>query len=272
MKQPTRLARAEQLGEVLVDRGLITPEQRDWAMDAHRRTASALTVILNTSGIVPRLRLYHVLADMGHVPFIDLTEHPPDADLLAGLDVGQLIREGWLPVRLLPDGSVLIAAQHEPRSQVLGDIHRALGHPVSFNVTTDWDIRKALEQGLRDHILDEAALGLWRRSAVQSARASLHARQRTGITVSVLAYIACAVLFPLETLRVTSVVVTCVFLVGIAFKFIVCMAGARRERYKAVTDADLAALTDEDLPVYTVLAPMFREASSGVPRQRRASH
>jgi cellulose synthase/poly-beta-1,6-N-acetylglucosamine synthase-like glycosyltransferase len=36
----------------------------------------------------------------------------------------------------------------------------------------------------------------------------------------------------------------------------------RRERYRPVTDDDLAALREEDLPAYTVLAPLLREADA----------
>ncbi len=45
------------------------------------------------------------------------------------------------------------------------------------------------------------------------------------------------------------------------FKFVVCMVGARQENHVLVTDAEVAALDPRDLPVYTVLVPVFREAN-----------
>jgi len=252
---------AEQVAALLAEKGIITEDQRDWVLDVHARTGSKVGTILITAGLVTRLAMYHVLAEMTGVPFIDLTENPPDPGLLAMVDPDQLIGEGWVPVRVLPDGTVLVAAEHLPRLTLMESITQAMGRTVTFQVTTDWDIRKALESGLREHILDQAALGLWQRSARYSARTAVYRWQGIGLLAALAVLIACAVVWPLATVQAVSVTVSSVFLVAVAFKFIVCMAGARRERYQVVTGEDVAALADEDLPVYTVLAPMFHEAS-----------
>ena len=51
------------------------------------------------------------------------------------------------------------------------------------------------------------------------------------------------------------------FLAGTVFKFFVAMLGAKFDVVERVTDADVAALTDLELPKYTVLVPVFREAN-----------
>ena len=251
---------AEQLGEALVANGMITAEQLEWALRAREQSGTRLVVILISSGLVKRLDVFQVLAELSHVPFIDLVETPPDPAVLTGLDEQQLIREGWIPVRELEDGRLLVAVASAPRPALVASIERTMGRPAVLNVTTDWDILRALQTGMREHILDQAAFGLWRRSAAQSARVNLYPRQRVGLVVALIVLGACAWLWPWGTLQTVSVVIAFGFLVGVAFKFVVCMAGARRERYQAVTGDDVAAVRDEDLPVYTVLAPMFREA------------
>ena len=239
---------------------MITAEQRDWALLARDQAGTTLNVILVSSGLVRRLDLFQVLAELSHVPFINLVEAPPEPGMLTGLDATQLIREGWIPVRELAGGRVLVAVAHGPRPALVTSIERALGRPAVLNVTTDWDILRAVQSGMREHILDQAALGLWRRSAAQSARVNLYPRQRIGLVIALVLLGVCAWRWPWGTLQGVSVTIAFGFLIGVAFKFVVCMAGARRERYQAVTDEDVAALRDEDLPVYTVLAPMFREA------------
>jgi len=251
----------ERMAEILLARGMITQEQRDWAMEVRERAGTTLTVILITAGIVHRLDLYPLLAEMSGVPFIDLTVTPPDPAAVYGLASEQLVREGWIPVRELPDGSMLVASQHTPRPAFVESIQRAVGGPVTINITTDWDIRRALSSVLREEILDQASLGLWQRSAIQSARTSLYLRQRIAIIVSLVAIAACGWFWPYGTLQAASVTVATLFLIGVVFKFVVCMAGARRERFQAVTDEEVAQLKDEGLPVYTVLAPMFHEAN-----------
>lgn len=146
---PGDLTQAE-IGDLLVHRGLITAEQRDWALDAHDRTGSPVSVIVIASGLVRRQQLYIVLGDIWHAPYIDLVADPPDPDVLAGLDPGQLVRDGWIPVRVLPDGTVLAAAPHAPTADLLSSIERTTGRSVTYAVTTDWDIRYALQRAVVD--------------------------------------------------------------------------------------------------------------------------
>ncbi|MGO9160090.1 MAG: glycosyltransferase family 2 protein [Streptosporangiaceae bacterium] len=251
----------DQVGSLLVDRGLITRQQLDWALGAQQRTGSPLSVILITAGLVRRQQLYQVLGEIWHAPYIDLVAEPPDRRLLAGLNPDFLVRAGWLPVRSLADGRVLVAGPHPPAPGLLESIEETLGAPVAYKVTTDWDIRYALQHSLRDVILDRAALGLWRRSEPQSARRILFRGQQAALVLAAAAAIAAFVLAPLASVQVLVVVVGLLFMAGVAFKFAVCMTGARRERHEAVTGADVAALRDEDLPTYTVLAPLYREAN-----------
>lgn len=252
---------SEQFGDFLVSKGIITREQRDWGLAAARKGGTFLAVVLVSAGIVPRRQLYEMLGEFEHAPYIDLTENPPDTELLDGLSPYDLMRQGWVPVRDLGDGRILVAGTRRAWRETLEPIERALGRPVEYRITTDWDILHALHHDLRDVIADQAALGLWRRSAAQSARVALYPRQRAGLLAALIVVAACFFLWPIGSLQVLSITVSCAFVITVAFKFVVCMAGARRERYQAVTPEDLAALKDEDLPVYTVLAPMYREAS-----------
>jgi cellulose synthase/poly-beta-1,6-N-acetylglucosamine synthase-like glycosyltransferase len=261
MEPVMELVTAPRLGDALVAKGLISPGQRDLALAAHERTGSTLTTTVISAGLVPRQDLYRVLAELTGVPFCDLTAEPPDPGLLAGLDPEQLNQEGWIPVRALPDGSVLVAAEHVPRPAFLASMEQALGKPVTFRITTDWDLRCALQRSLRTVIYDQAALGLWHQAAGQSARKALYPRQAAGLLLALAFVIVAFIFWPIGALQTLSVSVSVLFLLFVSFKFVVCMAGARRERYQAVTKEDLAALREEDLPVYTVLAPMYHEAN-----------
>ena len=51
------------------------------------------------------------------------------------------------------------------------------------------------------------------------------------------------------------------FLAGTSFKFFVAMRGARYDVVERITRAQVEALIDRDLPRYTVLVPVFREAN-----------
>jgi glycosyltransferase XagB len=96
----------------------------------------------------------------------------------------------------------------------------------------------------------------------QPARPAAHTRQWIGLVLALAAVATAFACWPIGALQTASIVIAVVFLGGTASKFGVCLAGVRRERYRPVTDDDLAALREEDLPVYTVLAPLFREADA----------
>ena len=53
----------EEFGEALVENGMITAEQRDWAMRAREQAGTSLSVILISSGLIRRLDLFRVLAE-----------------------------------------------------------------------------------------------------------------------------------------------------------------------------------------------------------------
>jgi len=250
-----------EVADALVHSGLLTAQEREWALAARERTGSTLESILVTSGLVRRLDLYRLLGELWQVPYVDLTAERLDTELLAGLEPDRLVRDGWIPVRMQDDGGVLVASMYPPDDLRLADIGSWFGCPVQYAVTTDWDLRYALQRSYRELLLDRAALGLWRRSEAQSAREVLFTRQKVVMVAAVVLLAAAFALRPVITAQVISAVCGVAFLICVAFKFVVCMVGAGQEQHEAVTDDDVRALRDEDLPVYTVLVPMFREAN-----------
>ena len=252
------------MADLLVERGLLNQEQRAWALDVHERTASPLQSILVASGLIKRRHLYGLLAELWQTPYVDLTREDLDNTLLARLDPDWLIHEGWVPVRRIGAGekaTILVAGMHPPQQEWLAGIARRLGHQISYAVTTDWDLRYALQHSLRDLVLDRAALGLWRRSEAQSARSTLFTGQKIFLFLAAAVIAAGLAIRPIPTIQVISTIAGLAFGINVVFKFAVCMAGARQERFEYVSDAEVRALRDTDLPVYTVLVPLFREAN-----------
>jgi hypothetical protein len=58
----TQASATERLAEILVDKAMITPARRDWAIARHAQTGRTLTIILVSTGMVSRGDLYRVLA------------------------------------------------------------------------------------------------------------------------------------------------------------------------------------------------------------------
>ena len=184
--------------------------------------------------------------------------------MLTGLDAAQLVREGWIPVRELAGGRVLVAVARVPRPALVASIERTLGRRRCSTSPPTGTSCGRCSPGCASSILDQAALGLWRRSAAQSARVNLYPRQRLCLVIALVLLGACAWRWPWGTLQAVSVTIAFGFLVGVAFKFVVCMAGARRENATAVTDEEVAALRDER-------PAGLHGARAGVPRGERGA-
>jgi cellulose synthase/poly-beta-1,6-N-acetylglucosamine synthase-like glycosyltransferase len=249
------------LGALLLDAGLVTPSQLETAVEAQQRTGSRLGAILVAAGVVGRRDLYRTLAAQWGHDYVDLTTVRIDEELLGRHDPATLFREGWMPLHRDPDGRIVVATADEPTAVHIEHIEMAVGAPITVAVTTDWDLDEGLQRAYRDTLLDRAALGLWRRTAVQSARRVLLRGQLWALLAVLAVVVGAFVVAPGPTLVTLSMVVGTGFLVSVLFKFVVCLRGARLEHREAVTDEDVAALDDRDLPSFTVLVPVYREAN-----------
>jgi cellulose synthase/poly-beta-1,6-N-acetylglucosamine synthase-like glycosyltransferase len=248
------------MGELLVRAGRITTAQLEWAVRVARENGVRYGAVLVAAGLVRRDELYRVLAQAWESDFVDLTTTSLDLGLLSGLDARQLAEQGWVPVREV-DGRVLVATAERPTDALRDAAEATLGRPVTLRVTTDWDLLQALHRGFRETVVEQATLGLWRRAKAQSARQVLFTGQRVVMWVLIAALAAGLVLATRPTLTAVMALVSLAFLASVVFKFVVCMVGARQESHVLVSDEEVAALDPRDLPVYTVLVPVFREAN-----------
>ena len=232
----------EQLGDALVANGKITAEQRDWAMQARERAGTNLTVILISSGLVPRLELFRVLAELTHVPFIDLIETPPEPGMLTGLTRAQLIREGWVPLRELDDGRVLVAIARVPRPPLVASIERTLGRTAVLNTTTDWDIRRRCspECASRSSTRRRSACGGGRPTGRPASPCTR--RQRVGLVVALIVLGVCAWLWPSGTLQTVTITIAFSFLAGISSSSSSAWRARGGNGTRRSADEDVAAL------------------------------
>ena len=249
------------LGTSLIQRGLIGEAELRWALGVQQRTGSRLGSILIASGLVRRLDVYRVLSDMWQCPFVDLTTEPIDLSLVAEMDPRRLTSELWMPIRRLPDGSMIVATAEPPSPERATALANAVGAPVRLVATTDWDIRKCVSRCFADQILDEAVLGLWQRDEAHSARKVLNNAQRVFFIAFLVVVAEGFLLAPIGTAVVISGAVGLGFLVSVFFKFAICMFGSRYEYAESVTRDEVAALRDDELPLYTILVPAYREAN-----------
>jgi cellulose synthase/poly-beta-1,6-N-acetylglucosamine synthase-like glycosyltransferase len=247
--------------DVIRDAGLATPDEIAGAVAASAASGSRPEMHLLAAGTVGLRPLSRALADAWGVPFCDLDRTPFDHELVHRFDPAALVRDGWFPVRHADGEPVIVATANPPTVAWQSELERTIGAPVELHATTEWDVQNGVLQAFRTHILDEASLGLWNRDADRSARVVLTAPQTVGFLALLIVTVASAVLWPTVTLSVIVTLVSFGFLVSVLFKFVVCFVGARLEQIDPISRDDIAGLEPADLPSYTVLVPVYKEAN-----------
>ena len=254
------------LGEALIARGLISKLQLRWALETQERTGVRLGRVLLAAGLVRRQRLYEVLADLWGCDFVDLVDDPPDAEIAGEIERSLMVGEGWIPFRLI--GSTLQVATSEPPSgELAGRVFAACPESLSarigaieFLATTDWDVQVALGRIFRSDIGRDAAFGLSDRNPLLGARGGLALGQRLSLELLAGALAIGALLDPRALLVALIVSIDSAFVLAVLFKFVTSLVGASAARKRDRRTAP-ARVPDDELPVYTVLVPLFREAN-----------
>jgi len=248
------------IGDQLVNAGLISPELLGWALEVQERTGSRLGQILMAEGVVDRLDLYRLLAKHWDLEIVNVAHAELDRELLEHLDPADLARWGWIPLARLDDGRIAVATSEPPTIDLRVEIEQAVGNPVELVATTDWDILQGLHRAYRDDVLERATVGLWLDDQKRSARITLYPWQKVVLWVCLALLAVALVVAPVSTVVWISAALSVLFLAAVMFKFVVSMVGLKHERLEAVTDEEVVALRDSDLPRYTVLVPAYKEA------------
>ncbi|MGH2721761.1 MAG: GspE/PulE family protein, partial [Actinomycetota bacterium] len=164
----------KQLGEVLLEEGLISYEHLQEAVEGQRRLGRSLGRILIDKGFVTESNLVAALAKRLGLQFVDLTEFQIDPSASALIPESLARRYKALPVGF--DGGKVVVAMSDP-SNVLAqdDIRTLTGREIAPVVATATDIVAAIS---RIHRLDRSVESITADLAVEEEEAPDIARAR----------------------------------------------------------------------------------------------
>jgi cellulose synthase/poly-beta-1,6-N-acetylglucosamine synthase-like glycosyltransferase len=252
------------LGEALVDRGLLSDEGLRRALEHQARTGGRLGQILVATGMVRRHDLYLVLSEQWGLPFADLTTARIDLELIERVDPSRLLALGMFPMSLDDDG-LTVAVVEPPSDETARHARHLVGVDddtiVTLMATTGWDLDWAVRECFAERLESEAKWHLARTNAGASAHIVLTRGQKLALLISALVTVGAAVLVPDWTFLVAILAVNLLFTAGILFKFVVSLAGVRNSYEIEISDDDVADLTDVELPTYSILVPVYKEAN-----------
>lgn len=248
------------IGDALVSRGLISARDLAEALEIQERTGSRIGEILYYESKIGEGDLAAALADQLRVPLVDLEGMEPSPEAME-LVPEALQREGRC-VPLAVDDEVLYVAITDPLDDATYEAIREL---TDLRIRTYMVIRSALDSLLRKiHIeahVRSARSDLLIRSPEDSANRVLSAGQEAFLACCGLAVVGGLALAPLTTGVVLVALCTAAYLLASLYKLKLSFASFGRTGELDFTDAEVAAIDDREVPRYTVLVPLYREAA-----------
>jgi len=248
----------DEIGELLVQNGLITPEQLEEARTLQARTGERLDRILLSLGYVHRQDYYRTLSEAANLPHIYLTLTYIPRRLLRKWPLDLALKTQAIPFKF-KDQTLYVAVSRPPDETLERLLKERYGDvAIAFHITTDWDIYWAIRTAYRKSLLHEATFALYFR---KTAYTVFTKGQFIAFALALAGVLTALILYPKPTLIALNVLINVTFFSFIVFKFTASIAGAFAEKWKPVTEEDLKKLKDEDLPDYTILVPVYREAN-----------
>ena len=151
------------LGVLLVRDELVTPEQLEHVLTVqhdergNRISGRRLGEVLVQEGLVTSTQIARLVAEQHELPFVDLDEPDSITRLAVRMPEELARRLSALPIRMFPDGSLLVVVADPAASGSQDEIRRAVGVPVRMAVAAPDAIDAAIEAAAANHQFAYAA-------------------------------------------------------------------------------------------------------------------
>jgi cellulose synthase/poly-beta-1,6-N-acetylglucosamine synthase-like glycosyltransferase len=252
----SRGAERVQLGQLLLHAKLLNHRQLDEALARQFRWGSRLGDIVLASGWVKPLDFYRVLAEHFRLDFVNLVEQPADGSLFQPAHYGDYARHLFLPWRRL-DGMLWIATA-DPSSTKL-QAQWGNRRDVGFVVTSKFDILWELQRVAGRSFSHDAIHQLASFDPERSARVVVTKEQRRGMILLAILALVTLLGFPLKTAIALNAALNVFLFVSFLFRTILCWMSCAEHIGLTVAREEVEALADRDLPLYSILVPMYKE-------------
>ena len=246
------------LGDLLVDRRVLSLRQLDEATALAEKWQVRLGDAICARDWVEPAAFYGAIAQHYGLPFVDLLREPPDPQLLSLAEADTYSRTLTMPY-VRRDGRLVIVTA-DPGPETVLSARRQWGAEIDFAVASKFDISWAVQTAFHRQLSQRAVYTLATHDPIMSARQVANVAQVVIGYALLTAGLLGLALAPIATLIALNVAMSLFYLGNFLLKGILVAVGGGRstEEDQAIAVA-ARELTEEELPVYTVLVPMYRE-------------
>ena len=243
--------------ELLVNEGFITPEDRKRIEDLSVRTGQSFIKVALNFGYISRKNYERVLINYDY-KIEQIRTEAFDTEILKKIDLKFADEQIALPLRI--ENGKVITLMADPSNELFNDfIKFTYNCEPQVIVASDLDILWLSHKLLGEAYVKSSVFELMKNDASSSAIVTFTTAQLI-FTFTLLGLVAIGLVLSFKnTSIIINLVISSFFLVAIVFKLFLALVGSRFELHQAVTKEELRQDADEEMPVYTILLPVYKE-------------
>ena len=243
--------------DLLVNDGFIRQQDREKIEDFSIRSGLSFIKIALNFGYISRKNYLRSLNNADY-EFQEIRELPYDVEVLKKIELKFADQHVAMPLRI--ENNKMITVMADPTDQLFIDFIR-----FTYNVephiilASDLDIVWLSNKLLGQDYVKSSVYELLNRDADSSAFTTFSTNQLAFIFIMFALVVVGLMISFKNTSIIINVIISVFFLVAILFKLFLALVGSRFELYQAVTRDDLREIVNEELPIYSILLPVYKE-------------
>jgi cellulose synthase/poly-beta-1,6-N-acetylglucosamine synthase-like glycosyltransferase len=248
------------LGGLIVERELATAEAVEAALEDQVRSGSRLGEILLVAGAISEADLNTLLAEQFGIGLIDLTGYEPDPAALEIVPEPLMRAINCVPFAIDSEKLYLAVADRlgEEETEELEE-YTSL-ELVAF-LASPRQVEELLRLTFREKYTAIATTDLVTRMPEEAGNRVITDSQKAFLSLIVVVLVAALIIAPLVTLVVLVSLADVFYFVTSAYKFKLTYDSLGYGHEIAISDEMVAALDERDLPTFTILVPLYKEAA-----------
>ena len=255
--------------------GTITEAQLEEAVQRHRAYRSSLRDILGSMGVNQESYASWLAesAETGFVSELIGSEYfDYDPEFIRRFDPPTLIRFLFCPLRQLDEQTVIALAaetDEDAEAYITQAVQQVIpGAEVVILVGTEIDITRMVNSVFEKPLIHKAINLIREQNPAQSASTVFTYWQKVVFWGLGLLLVLALILDTITTLQVIVVLFSLVYVIGVFYKLVISLASFVNDGH-GVTKELIAELSDAELPIYSILVPVYKEPEV-VPRLLKA--
>ena len=245
-------------GEMAVKEGFLAEELLAPALERQKRWGSPLGTVLVSTGAMRSADVARLYGRQRGLPVVDLQTEPNDPALADPAALDFYLTEDCLPWQRRAGETIYVAGDPD---RARAAIAAREGRHLPVFVTSQSGLRRRLARDFAPALTDRATFGLMRQMPESSAATRLTPAQGRGLALFALLFLLALTGSAPAALTGANVALGIVFLALAGLRYTSIFVGLTSPPSAEETAyMNRGTKADPDLPVYTVMVPLFREA------------